>query len=172
MLFNDAREGKAASGSAQLNLGTLMMQTQIFSLICAMLLLTSLHAHAGNLSPVGRWITFDEDTGEPQAIIEIRSHGGRLYGWIDKILSAPADAEPARCTECEGKLKNAPVLGFKIIRNMRFEGGEWHGHIINPETAKVHNATLSITDKGQRLDVRGYISIPLFGRTQTWERTQ
>ncbi len=141
--------------------------------ICAALLLSSLQALAGEPSPVGRWTAYDDDTGEADAIIEIqRREDGTLYGWVDEILSQPKDGEPARCTECEGEIKDAPVLGLPIIRDMQREGGIWRGHIMDPKNGKVYNATMSMAKEGESLEVRGYIGIPLLGRSQTWGRVE
>jgi uncharacterized protein (DUF2147 family) len=136
------------------------------------ILLSSVCAYGDTVSPVGRWTAFDEETGRAEAIIEIKRQGPALYGWIDEILGKRRDAESARCTQCVGKLKNAPMLGLKIIQNMRRQGDEWRGHIMDPQSGKVYNATLSLADEGQSLDVRGYIGVPLFGRTQTWQRME
>jgi uncharacterized protein (DUF2147 family) len=138
--------------------------------IIAACLLSSLLAHANGLSPVGRWKTFDENTGEPKAIIRIQQQGGALYGWIEKILGEPKDARPTRCTECEGKLKNAPIIGLKIIQDMQREDDDWHGHIIDPESGDIYNATMSPIEAGRKLKLRGYIGIPLLGRTRVWKR--
>jgi hypothetical protein len=140
--------------------------------ISAVLLLGSLHTQADELTPVGRWTVFDEDTGKPEAIIEIQQQHGALYGWVDEILGSPKHEDPPRCTKCEGKLKNMPVLCLRIIQDMQREGDTWHGQIMDPEDGKVYNATMSLAERGQKLEVRGYIGIPLFGRSQTWERVE
>lgn len=140
--------------------------------LIAACLFGSLLAYADGSSPVGRWKAFDEDTGEPTAIIEIQQQGGALYGWVDKLLEQQKNEEPPRCTECEGELKNAPVIGLRFIQNMQHEDDDWRGHILDPETGKIYNATMSVVEGDQKLEVRGYIGIPLLGRTQIWERAQ
>lgn len=140
--------------------------------LCIALLLGAQSARAGEPSPVGYWTVFDDDTGKPDAVIEIQSGSDALVGWIDKILDPPKDGKPARCTACEGELKNAPVIGLKIIQGMKPDDDAWRGHIMDPESGKVYDATMSLADKGQKLEVRGYLGIPLFGRSQTWERAE
>ncbi len=136
------------------------------------LLLGTLLARATEPSPVGYWTVFDDDTGKPAAIIEIQTQGGALIGWIDKILDPPKDSNSSRCTACEGELKNAPFIGLTIIQDMQLAGDTWHGYIMDPKSGKVYNATMSLADQGQELEVRGYIGIPLFGRSQIWERAK
>lgn len=136
------------------------------------LLLGALSARAVEPSPVGYWTVFDDDTGNPDAIIEIQTQGGVLIGWIDKIFDPFKDSNPPRCTACEGELKNAPVIGLKIIQDMQPAGDTLRGYIMDPESGKVYNATMSLAEQGQKLEVCGYIGIPLFGRCQTWERVE
>lgn len=144
----------------------------LIPLLGASLLLNIVAVHAAGLSPIGRWTVFDDDTGKPEAIIEIRDRHGALYGWVDEILDQPRNAKPPRCTECEGDLKDAPIVGLHIVQDMRREDDVWRGHIMDPESGKTYNATLSLAEEGLKLEVRGYIGIPLFGRSQTWERAE
>jgi uncharacterized protein (DUF2147 family) len=54
---------------------------------------------------------------------------------------------------------------------MRRDGDEWTGgEILDPENGKTYKATLKLADNGQKLLVRGYIGLPIFGRSQTWVR--
>jgi uncharacterized protein (DUF2147 family) len=134
-------------------------------------LMIGVEAIAGQSTPVGRWMVFDDDTGKADAVIDIQEHqDGALYGWIDKILSEPEDAAPARCTACEGELKDAPILGMTIIRDMQREGEEWRGTIMDPKNGQIYNARMWLAEGGEKLQVRGYIGIPLFGRSQVWQR--
>lgn len=144
----------------------------LFATTIAACLLSGLLAHAAGSSPVGRWTIFDEDTGKPKAIIKIQQQDEVLTGYIDKIIGERKGAKPARCTECEGELKNAPIIGLKIIQDMQREDDGWRGHIMDPETGDIYNATMSLVDAGQKLEVRGYIGFPLLGRTQIWERVE
>jgi hypothetical protein len=49
-----------------------------------------------------------------------------------------------------------------------FEGGD----ILDPNNGKVYSAKLTLVDGGKKLDVRGYIGMPMLGRTQTWQRVE
>ncbi len=136
------------------------------------LLLGTLSVRPAELSPVGYWTVFDDDTGKPAAIIEVQAQADALIGWIEKIFDAPKDSNPPRCTACEGKFKNAPFVGLKIIQGMRRAGDTWRGYIMDPKSGKIYNAIMSLADEGQKLKVRGYIGLPLFGRSQTWKRAE
>jgi uncharacterized protein (DUF2147 family) len=61
---------------------------------------------------------------------------------------------------------------MEILRHMRPDGDEWSGgEILDPETGKTYRAKMRLEDGGRKLIVRGYIGFSLFGRSQTWLRT-
>jgi uncharacterized protein (DUF2147 family) len=121
-------------------------------------------------TPVGRWHSIDDDTGEVKSEILISDNGGMLTGRIEKLLRKGAD--PARrCTECSDDRKGQPLVGLEIIRGAKQVAGKpvWEGgQILDPENGKTYNLRLTPVEGGQKLEVRG--SIAFFGRTQTWVR--
>ena len=46
------------------------------------------------------------------------------------------------------------------------------GMILDPAKGSSYKLILKTTDGGKKLDVRGYIGSPMFGRTQTWIRVE
>jgi uncharacterized protein (DUF2147 family) len=120
-------------------------------------------------SPVGNWRTFDDQDGKESGAVEITEQGGLLYGKITRI-SDPAKAN-AVCTACPDDRKGQPVLGMQVIRGLKPDGDHWDGgEIIDPKTGKIYRAKMHLEDGGQKLVVRGFIGIALFGRSQTWLR--
>jgi uncharacterized protein (DUF2147 family) len=124
-------------------------------------------------TPVGLWKTIDDDGKTAKSLVRISEQGGTLTGSIDKLLdpTAPADA---KCDKCADDRKDKPVLGLQIIRGVKPEGdGVWgHGEILDPNNGKTYRTRLKPVDGGKKLEVRGYIGAPLFGRTQTWVRVE
>ena len=63
-----------------------------------------------------------------------------------------------------------------IIRNVKQSGDDKAvfdgGDILDPNNGKVYRVKLKLIDDGSKLDVRGYIGTPMFGRTQTWVRAE
>ncbi|MBS0556801.1 MAG: DUF2147 domain-containing protein [Proteobacteria bacterium] len=128
-------------------------------------------AQAPNASPIGMWQTFDDDTHAPKALVEIAAHGGLLSGRIVKLSRATGDDPNPRCTQCAGDRHDQPVLGMTILWNFRRDGDAWDGgEVLDPESGDVYRASLHLLDGGKRLDVHGYIGIPLLGRSQVWDR--
>ncbi|MFT7721594.1 MAG: DUF2147 domain-containing protein [Roseateles sp.] len=122
-------------------------------------------------TPVGVWKTIDDDGKTEKSLVRISEQGGVLVGSIDKLLDPKAAAD-GRCDACTDDRKDKPVLGLQIIRGVKAEGdGVWGGgEILDPKNGKTYKTRLKPVDGGKRLEVRGYIGAPLFGRTQTWVR--
>jgi uncharacterized protein (DUF2147 family) len=56
---------------------------------------------------------------------------------------------------------------------LKKQGEEYNGgEILDPENGKIYRARLKLDDGGKKLDVRGFIGISLFGRSQIWLRQE
>ena len=63
------------------------------------------------------------------------------------------------------------LRGMAIVTGMRFiDGDSSGGEILDPDTGGVYRSSMRLSEDGRRLTVRGYIGIPLFGRSQEWVR--
>jgi uncharacterized protein (DUF2147 family) len=126
------------------------------------------------MSPVGLWKSVDEKSGEVTAEIRVVDTAGVVSGKIERQLGAKAKPDD-KCTECKDDRKDQPIVGLEIIRgNKKAEGKEYWdgGTIVDPNNGTVYRVKLTPVDGGKKLDVRGYVGAPLFGRTQTWLRAQ
>jgi uncharacterized protein (DUF2147 family) len=120
-------------------------------------------------SPIGRWKTFDDKTGEARGIVRIYEQDGRFFGRLEQSFTAGADARV--CSVCTDDRKNQPIIGLMIIRNVRLENGEYGGgDILDPDTGSVYRCKFHLEQGGTRLVVRGFIGFSLLGRSQTWQR--
>ncbi|GEN76251.1 DUF2147 domain-containing protein [Chryseobacterium hagamense] len=114
----------------------------------------------------GKWKTIDDETKQAKSIVEIYKKGDQYYGKVYQLLIKPANPN---CTECKDDRKNKPILGLEIIRGLRKDGNEFtDGTITDPKTGKTYKCT--IKRDGDKLNVRGYLGISAFGRTQTWQK--
>lgn len=151
-------------------------------IICfAIAMLTSLFAMhvfaTGSNSPVGLWKTIDDVTGKPKAIVEIsETPTHTLQGKIIKIFPRPGYDQNELCTECRGPKHNRRIVGMVILEGLRADRdnpGRWNGgEILDPHNGKTYKSTIHLTNKNQKLNVRGYIGLPLFGRSQIWNRVE
>lgn len=120
-------------------------------------------------SPLGRWVTIDDDGAKATSIVEIQARGQKLYGKILQLIN-PREKDP-RCTKCEGKRKNQPIVGMEIMWDLERDGDEWSGgYILDPDNGEEYRCYIQVVDGGKRLKVRGYVGLALLGRTQYWQR--
>jgi len=126
-------------------------------------------------TPVGVWKTIDDETRKEKSLIRISDDAGVLTGRLEKLLD-PATKPDAVCDKCTDERKDKPLVGMTLIRNVRQNAGDparWDGgEILDPKDGKVYKVRLTPAEGGARLDVRGYIGMPLLGRTQTWIRVE
>lgn len=125
------------------------------------------------LSPVGVWQTISDRTGQADALVRIVEVNGEYIGTVVAVFSPPAlDAHPL-CELCQGELKDKPVVGMIILRGVRRSGDDYSGgQILDPDEGKVYKCRIALLDEGRKLEVRGFVGIPLFGRSQTWIRKE
>ena len=124
-------------------------------------------------TPLGIWKSIDDHTNRPAALIRITEVEGQFQGRIEKIFPAPGESENPLCEECEGDLKNQPIVGMTILKNLRLAGDEYtEGRILDPDSGKIYRCTLKILEGGNKLVIRGFVGIPLLGRSQVWLRDQ
>ncbi|ENZ76449.1 MULTISPECIES: DUF2147 domain-containing protein [Ralstonia] len=123
-------------------------------------------------SPAGTWKTIDDNTGKQKGEVTIVDNGGTFTGKVSKIL-VPGD-ENKTCTKCTDDRKDQPIKGLTILTGLKPNGNNnWDGgQILDPENGKVYSAKMSLSEDGQKLNVRGFLGISLLGRTQTWVREQ
>jgi uncharacterized protein (DUF2147 family) len=141
--------------------------------ICASLVAFAVAApaFAEDASPVGLWKNIDDVTGKPKALIRITENKGELRGQIEKLFLAAGENPNPRCDKCQGANKDQPVMGMVFMSGLRKQGDEYSGgEILDPDSGKVYRSKLMLEDGGKKMTVRGYVGVPMFGRSQTWVR--
>jgi len=125
-------------------------------------------------TPAGLWKTIDDDGKTEKSLVRIVNNGGVLTGKVEHITD-PAKADE-KCVKCEDDRKDKPIVGMIIISGAKQDAEEpekWTGGmILDPAKGSSYKLILKTTDGGKKLDVRGYIGSPMFGRTQTWIRVE
>jgi uncharacterized protein (DUF2147 family) len=135
--------------------------------------LTISPAFADNTTPAGLWKNIDDETGKPKALIRITESNGILQGKIEQLFREPSEDQAPKCDKCEGARKDQPIIGMTILSNLKKDGDEYAGgEILDPNNGKVYKSKLHLTDGGKKLSVRGYIGVPMLGRSQTWVRQE
>jgi len=60
-------------------------------------------------------------------------------------------------------LKTRTILGINIFSNYEFKNGQWQGQIYDPESGNTYQSHMKF--KSGQLEIRGYVGMPMFGRT-------
>lgn len=122
-------------------------------------------------SPIGYWKTVDDVTGKPKSIVQVWRDDHGLMAKVIKIFPANSSNQNKICTACQGDKHNQPIVGMVIMTGLKSAENQWsNGHILDPENGKTYKCTARLTENGKKLNVHGYVGLPLFGRSQTWER--
>ena len=130
-------------------------------------------AFAQSNSPAGLWKNIDDETGKPKALIRITENNGVLTGQIEKLFRDANEDQNPKCEKCSDARKDQPIIGMTILSNLKKDGDEYNGgEILDPNNGKVYKSKLHLADGGKKLSVRGYIGVPMLGRSQTWVREQ
>jgi len=134
-------------------------------------LLSTAHA-TSTPSAEGYWKTIDDVTGKPKSIVRIsRAADNTLMGEVVRLYPAKGEDPNRLCTACTGNLHNRPVVGMVILSGLKPQDVSWgEGRILDPHNGKTYKCMARLTAHGEKLKVRGYIGLPAFGRSQTWQR--
>lgn len=116
---------------------------------------------------LGEWLT-----AEGTSRILIYKSGEEFFGKISWLKEPEKDGKP-RVDEKnpEERLRSEPLLGLVILRGFTFDGDDtWKGgKIYDPKSGNDYSAKMTLADP-RTLNLRGYILVPLFGRTETWTK--
>jgi len=148
----------------------LLKKLMIF--MCA-LYMTNIYA-LDTQSPIGYWKTIDDITHQPKSIIQIYANSDQtLSGKVIKIFPKAGEDQNKVCDACKGDKHNQKIVGMVILEGMKTDGNKWDGgQILDPKNGKTYRCTFKLIQNGADLEVRGYIGIAAFGRTQIWERVK
>lgn len=137
-------------------------------LMVAMLLTSSL-AQASGPTPLGLWWA---EGGT--AKVRIEHCGDVLCGRVE-WLHAPLGRDGCRLRDehnPSARLRERAVEGLRILSDLQLgdDRRTWKGgNIYDPGSGRTYSCTLEMVDK-DTLEIRGYVGIPLLGRTTAWHR--
>lgn len=119
-------------------------------------------------APVGNWTTIDDKTGKKRSVVGLEVKNGELSGTILDVYAEAGDT--GICKLCPGPFKDKPIKKLKFLWGLKEHAdGSWSGgEILDPKTGKIYH--VKMIQKGDKLYVRGYVGVPMLGRTQIWLR--
>ncbi len=116
-----------------------------------------------------RLVSPNEITGiywspKKDAKIEIYKRGEHYFGKSIWVAAPRKDSKNPK-----ESLRTREVLGIELLTNFSWNDGTYtSGEIYDPESGKTYDCKMNL--EGNKLKVRGYIGISLFGRTEYFER--
>lgn len=124
---------------------------------------------------LGHW-----KTAEEKSRVEIFRCGERYCGRIASLKEPtyPADDPQGMAGQPkvdrnnpDAALQVRPIVGLQLMEGFTYSGSNlWEGGTIyDPENGKSYQCKMTLTAP-DRLEVRGFIGISLFGRTSLWTR--
>lgn len=107
---------------------------------------------------------------EKSAKVKIyKAKNNKYYGKIHWLKEPEKDGKPRTDEKNPDAAKrNEPLDGLLILKGFEKTGDNKYedGTIYDPKNGKTYSCT--ITHKGDKLDVRGYVGVSLLGRTTVW----
>jgi uncharacterized protein (DUF2147 family) len=145
----------------------------ILLLIFALLVLPCLGAAADDI--VGTWYDQAKD-----AKIHIERCGENYCGkivWLKQPNYPPDSKEgPAGTPKLDNNnpdssLRRRPRLGLEIMRGFQFAGEDvWKdGKVYDPKSGKTYSGKITMRSRTE-LDLRGFVGISIFGRSEKWTK--
>lgn len=149
------------------------MKTIISIAIAISGLLFAVPAHSQSVESdaiVGVW-----ETGSGKARVKVDKSGEVFFGrivWLKEPNNEQGKPKTDKNNPDEA-LRSKPLLGYRMLDKFTYAGNKtWeNGTIYDPENGSTYSCTMTLTDENT-LEVRGFIGVSLFGRTDVWKRVQ
>ena len=116
--------------------------------------------------------TWANKSGEDHILIYKK--GNKYFGKLDWI-KYPNDETGKPKTDKNNpdeKLRSRQDLGLELLKDFVYEGDNLYGDgtIYDPKNGKTYSCKMTL--EGDKLNIRGYIGISLFGRTEIFTRVK
>lgn len=142
---------------------------RISVLLSFLAVILAFKASSGADDVVGVW-----KTGEGNAMVKIYKNGDRYEGkivWLKEPVDPVTGKQKLDLKNPDPRLRNRTILGMVNVFGFEYEDeNEWaNGRIYDPKSGNVYKGIMRLKEAGT-LEVRGYIGVSLFGRTDVWKR--
>jgi len=103
------------------------------------------------------------------SLVEVSQKGETLQ-MIVVALEEPFDAngDPFLDTNNpDESMRTQPILGMNLLADYAFKSKRWQGKIYDPQSGSTYSSRMK--EKDGKLEMRGYIGTPLFGKTKKFK---
>ena len=144
--------------------------TKNYALTLITFMLVSITASAQKADAIlGSWAN---PSGEDHILIYKK--GNKYFGKLDWI-KFPNDEQGKPKTDKNNpdeSLRTRPEWGLELLKDFTFDGDNVYtdGTIYDPKNGKTYSCKMTLD--GNKLKIRGYIGISLFGRSEIWTRVK
>lgn len=111
---------------------------------------------------------------EKTAKIQIyKANDGKFYGKVVWLKVPEVEGKPKIDIHNPDKAKqNEPIIGLLLLKGFKKDGETDYtdGTVYDPKNGKTYKCKL--TNKGDKLDVHGYIGMSFIGRTTVWTKAE
>ncbi len=97
--------------------------------------------------------------------ITVAPCGIRRCGHITRIIRRKPGEPDYDVHNDDPALRNRPILGLRLLQNLRWEDGAWRGQVYNPEDGNTYRTEVRAAANGA-LEVKGCLAI--LCRTRVW----
>jgi uncharacterized protein (DUF2147 family) len=110
----------------------------------------------------GYWLTEDKS-----GVIQIYKNGQSFEG---KIVGGEKKGDGLDNKNPDPSLRSRELIGMVILKDLKLEGEEYkQGEIYDPNSGNTYRLKARLIDS-ERLKLRGYIGVSLFGRNEIWTK--
>ncbi|WP_126974024.1 DUF2147 domain-containing protein [Gynurincola endophyticus] len=118
---------------------------------------------------VGIWFNQEKD-----GKIQIYELNGKYFGkliWLKDAYEADGTTPRKDSKNKDAKLRNRSLVNTILLTDFEFDKNKWtNGQIYDPKSGNTYKCEMKLD--GARLDVRGYVGAPMFGRTTVFTRAE
>ena len=115
----------------------------------------------------GIWFNEEKD-----GKVEIYEQGGKYFGkliWLKNSVDPDGRTPLKDAKNKDTTLRSRPLLNAVILENFTFKEGKWTGgQVYDPKSGKTYSSEMKLA--GEKLEIRGYVGSPVFGRTSVFTR--
>jgi len=138
----------------------------------SVVLIALLAAGSAHADPRGLWLTASGNLE-----VRIAPCGAALCGQVARVIANHSMSRPGEAMDANARpahegmaiLSDFVPSAWETAGDGRRVTTEWRGRIFNRENGKTYDCVMTEALTGE-LQLRAYVGLPLFGKTQAWRR--